>query len=187
MAIRYQILSEKDISLANITDLTDGGATTLHSHALASGVNWGNTLIAKLASDASTAANTTPVSLTDLVFSFAANSTYTMELFGAVSAAAATTGNGFQVDVSAAVTTVWHEHFHQLAATGTLSGGNSIADDASAGVSSGIPGTGTYPVSGFGVLITGANTGTAQLRFRSETTAVATCRAGTTWIVTKVA
>jgi hypothetical protein len=46
---------------------------------------------------------------------------------------------------------------------------------------------GAIPVSGFGVLISGANTGTAQLRFRSETTAVATCRAGTTWIVTKVA
>ena len=33
MPTRYQLLSEKDLSLTNITDLTDGGATTLHSHA----------------------------------------------------------------------------------------------------------------------------------------------------------
>lgn len=176
-----------NISDANATDLTDGGATTLHTHALASGVNFGNTLIAKLANDQSTAANTTPVDLSGLVFSFEANSTYIMQLFGAVSPAANTTGEGFQINISAAVTTVWHTHFHQLANTGTLTGGSSIADDTSAGVSSGTPGTGIYPVAGFGILITGANTGTAQLRFRAEVAAVTTCKAGTTWIVTKVA
>jgi hypothetical protein len=77
--------------------------------------------------------------------------------------------------------------FHQLANTGTLSGGHSIADDASVGVSSGMPGTSTYPVTVHGLLVTGANTGTAQLRFRSETTAVTTCKAGFTLVAEKIA
>ncbi len=146
------------------------------------------TALLALSGDISTGANTTPVNLTGLVFTFAINSKYIIELFGAVSAAAATTGCGFQVDVSAAVTSVWMTFFHQLANTGTLSGGNSIADDASQGVSSGIPAAaGVYPVYVSGILITGANTGTAQMRFRSETTAVITCKAGTLMRVTKVA
>jgi len=85
------------------------------------------------------------------------------------------------------VTTISMAFYHQLANTGTLSGGHSIADDASVGVSSGLPGTSTYPVVGEGLLITGANTGTAQLRFRSETTAVITAKAGMTLVVEKVA
>jgi hypothetical protein len=80
------------------------------------------------------------------------------------------------------------QFFHQLASTGTLSGGHSIADDASVGVSSGMPATTTgYPVSVFGMLRTGANTGTAQVRFRSETTAVTQANAGMTLVVEKVA
>ena len=41
--------------------------------------------------------------------------------------------------------------------------------------------------SGDGLLVTGANTGTAQLRFRSETTAVTTCKAGFTLVIEKIA
>ena len=33
MPTRYKIITEKDVTQANLTDLTDGGATTLHSHA----------------------------------------------------------------------------------------------------------------------------------------------------------
>jgi hypothetical protein len=91
------------------------------------------------------------------------------------------------LDVSAAVTEIAMLFYHQLANTGTLSGGHSIADDASVGVSSGLPGTSTYPVMGQGILRTGANSGTAQLRFRSETTAVITAKAGMTLVVSKVA
>jgi len=143
-------------------------------------------IVLTLANDAPTGANTTPITLTGMVFAFDANSKYKIELLGAVSPAAATTGCGFQFDLSAAVTSIWFTFFHQLANTGTLSGGNSIADDASQGVSSGTPGTGVYPVAGLGILRTGANTGTAQLRFRSETTAATTCKAGTTLIITKL-
>lgn len=140
-----------------------------------------------LASDQATGANTTPVTLTGLVFSYEANSKYRIWFMGRVSPAAATTGCGFQFDLSSAVTSIDVQFFHQLASTGTLSGGHSIADDASVGVSSGLPGTSTYPVTGDGLLITTSNSGTAQLRFRSETTAVITAKAGLTLVVEKVA
>ena len=143
--------------------------------------------VATLASDQATGANVTPVTLTGLVFSYAANSTYRIWFMGRVSPAVATTGCGFQFDLSSAVTTINVQHFHQLANTGTLSGGHSIADDASVGVSSGLPGTSTYPVVGHGLLVTTGNTGTAQLRFRSETNAVITAKSGMTLVVEKVA
>jgi hypothetical protein len=132
-----------------------------------------------LASDVSTAANTTPVNVTGLVFTFAANKNYVVEVFGLGSSAAATTGWGMQLDCSVAVTRVFLSFFHQLANTGTLAGGHSVADDASAGVSSGVPGTSSYPFYAAGSLQAGANGGTAQLRWRSEVAAVSTCRAGT--------
>jgi hypothetical protein len=78
--------------------------------------------------------------------------------------------------------------FHQLANTGTISGGSADSSDVSLGVSSGIPTNATsVPVSGHGILITNANTGTAQLRFRSETTAAISAMAGLTLVVEKVA
>jgi hypothetical protein len=144
-------------------------------------------LVATLASDATTGANTTPISLTNLVFSYEASATYRIWFMGRVSPAAATTGCGFQFDLSSAVTSIDVLFFHQLANTGTLSGGHSIADDASVGVSSGLPGTSTYPVTGHGLLITTTNTGTAQLRFRSETTAAITAKAGFTLVVERIA
>lgn len=153
-----------------------------HSHA---GV--GFHFVGTLANNQATGANVTPVTLTDLVFSYIANSKYRIWAMGRVQPTAATTGCGFQFDLSSAVTAINVMHFHQLANTGTLSGGHSIADDASVGVSSGMPGTSTYPVTIQGLLVTGANAGTAQLRFRSETTAVTTCLAGFTLVVEKIA
>lgn len=144
-------------------------------------------LVATLASNQATGANVTPVTLSGLVFTYAANSKYRIWFMGRVQPAAATTGCGFQFDLSSAVTAINIVFKHQLANTGTLSGGHSIADDASVGVSSGLPGTSTYPVIGNGLLVTGANAGTAQLRFRSETTAVITALAGLTLVVEKIA
>lgn len=143
--------------------------------------------VATLASDQATGANTTPVTLSGLSFSYDANAKYRIWFMGRVSPAAAGTGCGFQFDLSSAVTAINVQHFHQLANTGTLSGGHSIADDASVGVSSGMPGTSTYPVVGQGLLVTGANAGTAQLRFRSETNAIVTAKAGLTMVVEKIA
>lgn len=147
----------------------------------------GYAFVGTLAADQATGANTTPVSLTGLVFTYAANSKYRIWFMGRVGPAAATTGCGFHFDLSSAVTAINVSFFHQLANTGTLTGGHSIASAASVGVSSGMPGTSNYPVTGNGLLVTAGNTGTAQLRFRSETTAVITARAGLTLVIEKIA
>ena len=153
----------------------------------AGGSNPFATFTGVLASDVSTAANTTPVNVTALVFTYEANSVYLIEVVGRISAAASTTGIGLQFDLSSVVTDIGFTFYHQLANTGTLTGGNSIADDASAGVSSGINANAAIvPVAGSGVLRTGANTGTAQLRLRSEVAAVSTIKAGTVMRVQKV-
>lgn len=145
------------------------------------------TLIASLAADLTTGANTTLNNVTGLVFTYAANSIYRIHVYGSVSSAATTTGNGFAFDLSSAVTSIWFQHFHQLANTGTLSGGSSVTDAASIGVSSGVPvANAVIPVHGMGLLRTGANTGTAQLQYRSEVAAVSTLRAGTTIVIEKI-
>lgn len=172
-------------------DMTGGEIVSAIDTALG-GTTWqggGGTspTVATLASDQATGANTTPVTLTGLSFSYTTNSKYRIWAMGRVQPTAATTGCGFQFDLSSAVTAIDVQFRHQLANTGTLSGGHSIADDASVGVSSGMPGTSTYPVTVQGLLVTGANSGTAQLRFRSETTAVTTCKAGFTLVVEKIA
>jgi hypothetical protein len=135
-----------------------------------------------------TGANTTPVSVTGAVFDYVASAVYRIWVMGRTNASAATTGCGVQFDLSSAVTAIDVQFFHQLASTGTLTGGHSIADDASVGVSSGVPaGPIDVPLTAFGLLVTGANTGTCQLRFRSETTAVTELLAGTVMVVERVA
>jgi len=124
--------------------------------------------VGSLTNDVATAANTTPVTLTDLVFDYDADSTYLIKAIGRVKPTAATTGCGFQFDVSTAVTRIDVSFYHQLANTGTLSGGHSIADNASVGVSSGMPATSTYPVILDGTIRTNADAGTAQLPIRNN-------------------
>lgn len=143
-----------------------------------------NTFI--LASDQATGANVTPVSLSGLSFGYEANSVYLILFMGRVQAAAATTGCGFQFDLSSVVTSIDVMFHHQLANAGTLTGGYSVSDDASLGVSSGVPSTAAVSIQGTGILRTGANAGTAQLRFRSEVAAVITAKAGLTMIVQKI-
>jgi hypothetical protein len=135
-----------------------------------------------------TAANQIHISVTGCVFTFAANSTYVLEFFGATRAAADTTGSGFALVVSVAVTSMNLQFVHQLAnATGTLTGGSSIADAAVTGISSGRPGADTdTPVYGSGVLRSGAGTGTAQLQYRSEVNAVSRVLAGFVMRVHKI-
>lgn len=144
------------------------------------------TTILTLAGNQSTGANTTPITLTDMSFSYDANSVYTIDLLAFVQSAAATTGIGFIIDVSTAITKMGLSFFHQLATTGTLSGGSLIADDALIGVSSGLPNTTENFVQGKGILITGANSGTAQFKFRSETNAVTTINANSKFIINKI-
>jgi hypothetical protein len=165
-----------DILKAEIEAKLTGEIST-HTHAGGGGSPF--MFEGSLAADAATGANVTPISLTGLVFTFEANSRYWIEFQGAVRAAAATTGSGFQLDTSVAVTRVGVGFNHQLANTGTVSGGSSIADDASVGVSSGRPSANVdTPTFGTAYLITGASGGTAQLRYRSEVAAVSTVMAG---------
>lgn len=160
------------------------GSITSHSHTGGS-----DPFVAKLVlgADKPTAANTTPVTL-GLTFNYEANSKYAIDIYAIVAPTAATTGCGFMIDVSGTVTYVGTFVIHQLAATGTVSGAGSIGDKAatSSGVSSGMAGTGSNFVYGGGLLVTGADAGTAELFFRSETTAVTTCKAGTIIRVMKI-
>jgi len=173
-----------DILIAEIeAKLT--GVISSHSH---SG-GGGDPYLAKLrlAGDI-TNATTTPAILTGMSFAYLANSFYIFDMYMMCTSAAVGTGYGFCVDVNTAVTYVGLQFVHQLANTGTLSGGNSKADNTATGVSSGVPAiTVTNFVMGRGILVTGANTGTAQFMFRPEVAASATCKAGSVITVMKIA
>ena len=135
-----------------------------------------------------TNATVTPAVLTGMVFNFLANSFYVFDMYMLCTSAAATTGYGFAVDVSVAVTNLALFFTHQLATAGTVSGGDSIADNVSRGLSSGVPAlTAINFVKGRGILMTGANPGTAQFMFRPEVAASATCKAGSIITVMKIA
>ena len=148
----------------------------------------GDPFLAKLRLSADiTNATTTPTNLTGMSFAFEANSFYVVELFMLCTSAAATTGYGFAIDTSVAVTAVGLHFTHQLANTGTISGGSSLADNVATGVSSGVPAiTVQNPVMGHGILISGANAGTAQFMFRPEVAASATCKAGSVIRIMKI-
>jgi hypothetical protein len=173
----------------NVPDVAPGTAGNVLT---SDGTDWTSasqyTSVTTLAAPVSTAADTVPVDLTGLVWTYAANSKYVFKWIGTVQSANAGTGNGFQLNVSSAVTTISMGFYQQLANTGSLTGGSSVADDASLGVTSAKPTAATsVPIIGHGLLITGANTGTAQLRYKSEVNAVTTADAGMTLVVEKIA
>lgn len=126
--------------------------------------------------------------LTGLVFTFAATGTYSIDLFLRASAAATTTGFGLAIDTSVAVDYVGLQFFHELAAAGTVSGGDSIADNAARGLSSGVQTANAVTViRGHGVVDAAASGGTAQLRGQAEVAANVTFKAGSFMIVTQIA
>jgi hypothetical protein len=135
-----------------------------------------------------TGANVTPVSVPNCSFAFAVNAVYLLLLAGSTSAALTTTGSGFQIDTSVAVSVNNLSFVAQLANTGTVTGGSAIADDASVGVSSGRPTANVVtPHFGMGVLVTGAQSGTAQLRYRSEVAAVSSVLPGCVFAAVRIA
>lgn len=159
------------------------GAISTHSHA---GGSDPFLVKLRLAGDI-TNATVTPTNLTGMAFTYEVNSFYVFEMFILCTSGAATTGYGFALDVSSAVTSVGLNFTHQLATGGTLSGGDSIADNVSRGLSSGVPAiTVINPVMGHGILVTGANTGTAQFTFRPEVAYTATVKAGSIIRVMKI-
>lgn len=153
-----------------------------------SGGAWFNVLptVVVLASGV-TSTGTALQNLTGMSFTYEANSTYVIDMYMIISSAAATTGHRFAIDVNSAVTKVLLHYTHQLATTGTTTGGGSSADDTSSAQSSGLPNTSEWFAIGKGVLVTGANTGTAQFRHGSEVAANSTVVAGSTITIRKVA
>ena len=124
---------------------------------------------------------------TDLVFTFAANQTYIIDLYLLATAAAATTGFRFAFDTSVAVTAVGLHFSHTLANTGTITAGSSIADATAAGLSSGVPTAGALvPILGGGVLVASSTGGTCRLVFGPEVAASATFKAGSAMRVHQV-
>ena len=113
--------------------------------------------------------STTPVDLTGMSFAYDTNSKYAIDIYARVNPIAATTGCGFGIRATTVVPQIAITTLHQLANTGTLSGGNARASDSIIGVSSGFPTAAVYnPVYGGGMLMTGSVAGTAQFIFRSE-------------------
>ena len=187
--------TQGDVLYHNGTNWAKLAAGTLGQYLITngSGANpaWGYGAVvhsSKSAGATTTGADTNPVSVSGAVFTYAANATYQIWVMGRLNSTAATTGAGIQFDLSSTVTAINVQFYHQLASSGTLTGGHSIADDASVGVSSGVPaGPLDVPLTAFALLVTNGNTGTCQLRLRSETTAVTDVMAGTVMVVTRVA
>ena len=134
-----------------------------------------------------TGANTTPVDVSGAVFTYVQNAIYRIWVMGRINSTAATTGVGIQFNVSTAITAIDVHTTHPLT-TATPGLTYSIADDTSAGVSTGVPaGPLDVPFITNALFVPGNNTGTCQLRFRSETTAVTELLAGVTMVVERVA
>lgn len=133
-----------------------------------------------------TGSNTNPVDLTGLSFPYQPNTSYLVTIRGRIQPTAATTGIGLQFDLSSAVSQVNVFFSHQATNAGVLTGGHSIADDVSVGVSSGFPATSTYPVIGEAWIRTSGSAGTAQLRLRAEVAGVVTAIAGFAIIVERL-
>ena len=139
-----------------------------------------------LASDVATGASASPVDLTGLSFAYEPNSRYIFDMHMFTISSASTNGHGFQVNTTTAVNKVGLLFVHQLAASGTLSGGSSVAVDSTIATSNGTPSTTEVFSSGKGILVTGSTGGTATFRYKSEGAVLTTCNAESTIIVTKI-
>jgi filamentous hemagglutinin len=135
----------------------------------------------------STAADTNLVDVTGAAFTADAAGVYDIQIVGAVNNAANTTGYGIGINCAQTPQTVWITGSSQLANTGTTSTWSAIANNAVAGVTSGVPTNSTdVPIFGRGIVKAHAsNSGTCTFRFRSEVAAVANLQAGSLFIVTK--
>jgi hypothetical protein len=143
----------------------------------------------KSAGVTTTAANTTPVDVTGAVFTYVSGAVYRIWVMGRLNSAAATTGAALQFDLSSTFTNIDVFGGNLLASTGTATFFASVADDTTLGSgSSGVPaGPVDVPIYAQALLDAGANTGTCQLRFRSETTAVTELLAGVVMVVERLA
>jgi hypothetical protein len=148
----------------------------------------GSKIVMVLDSDFSTPADLTAyVAIPDFSFPFGTNEKWYLKYFGLHQSAANTTGFGLALNTSVSVTTVTFQTFHQLANSGTVSGGSSIADSVAVGVSSGLPSATTnVPVMGAGILLTSSTVGSGHLMMRAEANAVTTVKAGSILIARRI-
>jgi hypothetical protein len=132
-----------------------------------------------------TVAVVTPAN-TDHVFQIAPNQSYVVEMFAVCTAAAATTGFGFQLVPSVTVTSILFDWWHVTSNAGAVSAGYQ-RDNTVMGLTTAVPTAGANtPVHGRGLLIAGSQWGTCQLRFRPEVAAAATFKAGSVLRVQQV-
>lgn len=112
-------------------------------------------------------------------FTAQANTTYEVELVGAIQSAATTTGAALALDIPSG--NVVGQGIHNLAAS-TLTGWEQIADNTTTGAGSGMRATGTnVPITTRWIAAIGGTGGTVQLRLRSEVASSAvTLQAGLT-------
>jgi hypothetical protein len=155
-------------------------AATIHTSSL-------YTFVGELANDIINSSATVPSDVTGLSFSYAANSAYNITVHALVSSSINTTGHGFSLSASSAVTNVWSQHFHQSSTQGSLAGGSSLTNNVILAVSNTTSvGSLGIPVVFFGYLRTGANTGTCTLRFRSELASTTVIKSGSIMFVQKI-
>lgn len=122
---------------------------------------------------------TTFANVTGLAFPALANTTYEVEVFGAIQTAATATGAALALDIPSG--NVIGQGIHNLAAA-TLTGWEQIADGATTGAGSGMRATGTnVPIRFKAVAAIGSTPGTVKLSMRSEIASSAvTLQAGLT-------
>lgn len=124
----------------------------------------------KLAADVANSTSTlAPV--TGLAFTAAANTTYLVDLIGAFTSAATTTGIALALDIPSGA--VAGQLIHNVSATG-LGGTEQIVDNATTGATTGVRAAASnVTITARWIVSIGSAGGTVQLQFRSEVAASA--------------
>ena len=144
--------------------------------------------VLRLTGNVSTAANTTLVDITAMSFTADAAGIYQIETYTTHQSPAASTGFGIGINCAQTPVLVSLTGTSQLANAGTATTWSSIANNAIAGTTSGMPTNATnIPSVGGGILVAHAtNAGTCIFRLRSETTAVTTIMAQSVFLIRKI-
>jgi hypothetical protein len=121
----------------------------------------------------------TMAAVTGLSFAAAANTTYLVEVIGAFTSAATTTGIALALDIPSGV--IVGQTVANISAT-ALGSAEQVADNATTGATTGVRAINTnIPVTARFIVAVGATGGNVQLQFRSEIAASAvTMKAGLT-------
>lgn len=138
---------------------------------------------------ASSAGNSTAsVAITGLSFAYVSNAKYMLDGCFLVKTSVAACGIKLKLDSSGTVTKIALDYDHQLANTGTRTGGQCIADNTFAGYSSGLPALNTViPCTVRGLLVTGTGqAGTVTVRMAPEIAGKVTMMANSMLVVTRV-